>query len=209
MSCKKEGKEGLIDNHHIIPRYMGGTDEFSNMVTVSRTCHTMFHYCNWKLWRNKEDYVAYRGLASQISKEEIIKETCSIGGKKCYENKIGLFSLTIEEKKEASSRGGKKAGKYMSQSMWINDGMQNKRILKTDILPDGWVKGKVKKKKRKRYGRSWEEYMDTFSNQTEERLQYLKNIDLTKWGIKTKIANDWGVSRTQVNRFLYNHQLQP
>ena len=97
----------------------------------------------------------------------------------------------------------------MSQSMWINDGKQNRRVLKTEQIPDGWTKGKVKKKKRKRYGRSWEEYMDTFSNQTEERLQYLKNIDLTKWGIKTKIANDWGVSRTQVNRFLDKHQLQP
>jgi hypothetical protein len=202
MSCKKEG---LFDKHHIVPKYKGGTDDFSNMVTVSRTCHTMFHYCNWKLWGNKEDYVAYRGLASQISKEEIIKETCSIGGKKCYENKIGLFSLTIEEKKEASSRGGKKAGKYMSQSMWINNGTKNKRILKTDILPDGWIKGKVKKKERKKYGRSWDEYMETFDERNKYRLEYLKNVDLTKRGIRTKIANDWGVSRAQVNRFLEKH----
>lgn len=205
MSCKKER---LFDRHHIIPRYMGGTDNFENIVTVSRTCHTMFHYCNWRLWNNKEDYIAYKGLSSQITKQDIIKETASIAGKKSYENKTGLFSLSIEEKKKYSSIGGKKAGKYMSQSMWINDGKQNRRVLKTEQIPDGWTKGKVKKKKRKRYGRSWEEYMDTFSNQTEERLQYLKNIDLTKWGIKTKIANDWGVSRTQVNRFLDKHQLQ-
>ena len=202
MSCKKEG---LFDKHHIIPKYKGGIDDFSNIVTNSRTCHTMFHYCNWRLWNNKEDYIAYRGLASQISKEEIIKQTSSIGGKKCYENGIGLFSLTEEEKKKASSKGGKKAGKYMSQSMWINDGIQNKRILKTDLLPNGWVKGKVKKKKRKRYGRSWDEYMKTFNERNKYRLEYLKNIDLTKRGIKTKIANDWGVSRAQVNRFLEKH----
>ena len=202
MSCKKEG---LFDKHHIIPKYKGGIDDFSNIVTISRTCHTMFHYCNWRLWNNKEDYIAYRGLASQISKEEIIKQTSSIGGKKCYENGIGLFSLTEEEKKKASSKGGKKAGKYMSQSMWINDGIQNKRILKTDLLPNGWVKGKVKKKKRKRYGRSWDEYMKTFNERNKYRLEYLKNIDLTKRGIKTKIANDWGVSRAQVNRFLEKH----
>lgn len=202
MSCKKEG---LFDKHHIIPKYKGGIDDFSNIVTISRTCHTMFHYCNWRLWNNKEDYIAYRGLASQISKEEIIKQTSSIGGKKCYENGIGLFSLTEEEKKKASSKGGKKAGKYMSQSMWINNGIQNKRILKTDLLPDGWEKGKVKKKKRKKYGRSWDEYMKTFNERNKYRLEYLKNIDLTKRGIKTKIANDWGVSRAQVNRFLEKH----
>ena len=188
---------------------MGGTDDFENIVLVSRTCHTMFHFCNWCLWKNKEDYIAYKGLSSQISKQDIIKQTASIAGKKCYENKKGIVSLTEEEKREASSKGGKKAGKYMSQSIWINDGEKNKRILKSQIIPDGWIKGKVKKKTRKKYGRSWEEYMNTFSNQTEERLKYLKNIDLTEWGIKTKISNDWGVSRTQVNRFLDKHQLQP
>lgn len=202
MSCIKEG---LFDKHHIVPKYKGGTDEFDNMITISRTCHTMFHYCNWKLWGNKEDYIAYRGLASQISKEEIIKEISSMTGKRSYENKIGLFSLSIEEKKIASSKGGKKAGKYMSQSMWINDGTQNRRILKTKILPDGWVAGKVKKKKRKRYGRSWDEYIKTFDERNKYRLEYLKNVDLTKRGAKTKIANDWGVSRVQVNRFLEKH----
>lgn len=202
MSCIKEG---LFDKHHIVPKYKGGTDEFDNMITISRTCHTMFHYCNWKLWGNKEDYIAYRGLASQISKEEIIKEISSMTGKRSYENKTGLFALSIEEKKIASSKGGKKAGKYMSQSMWINDGMQNKRILKTEILPDGWVAGKVKKKKRKRYGRSWDEYMESFDERNKYRLEYLKNVDLTKRGTKTKIANDWGVSRAQVNRFLEKH----
>ena len=186
---------------------MGGSDEFENMVTISRTCHTMFHYCNWRLWNNKEDYIAYRGLSSQISKEEIIKETASIAGKKSYENGTGLFSLTEDERKKASSKGGKKAGKYMSQSMWVNNGTQNKRILKTDILSDGWIKGKIKKKKRKRYGRSWDEYMDTFKEEYENRIEYLKKVDLTKWGIKTIIANDWGVSRTQVNRFIKKHYL--
>ena len=202
MSCIKDG---LFDKHHIVPKYKGGTDEFDNMVIVSRTCHTMFHYCNWKLWGNKEDYIAYRGLSSQISKEEIIKEISSMTGKRSYENKTGLFALSVEEKKKYSSIGGKKAGKYMSQSMWINNGTQNKRILKTDLLPDGWIKGKVKKKERKKYGRSWDEYMETFDERNKYRLEYLKNVDLTKRGTKTKIANDWGVSRAQVNRFLEKH----
>ena len=206
MSCIKEG---LFDKHHIVPKYKGGTDEFDNMVTISRTCHTIFHYCNWKLWGNKEDYIAYRGLASQISKEEIIKEISSMAGKRSYENKTGLFALSIEEKKKYSSIGGKKAGKYMSQSMWINNGTQNKRILKTDLLPDGWIKGKVKKKERKKYGRSWDEYMETFDERNKYRLEYLMNVDLTKRGIKTKIANDWGISRAQVNRFIEKHYPSP
>jgi hypothetical protein len=168
----------------------------------------MFHYCNWCLWENVEGYIAYRGLSAQISKEEIIKQTCSLSGKRAYENKTGIFSLSIEEKKKYSSIGGKKAGKYMSQSMWINDGEKNKRVLKTEVLSEGWNKGKVKKAKIKKYGRSWEEYMDSFCEETQKRLEYMINVDLTKWGIKTKIANDWGISRTQVNRFLDKHHLQ-
>ena len=91
--------------------------------------------------------------------------------------------------------------------MWINNGIQNKRILKTGLLPNGWIKGKIKKKERKKYGRSWDEYMDTFKDEYKKRIEYLNKIDLTKWGIKTKIANDWGVSRTQVNRFISKHYL--
>lgn len=184
---------------------MGGSNAFSNIVVVSRTCHTMFHYCNWCLWKNTEDYIAYRGLSSQISQEDIIKETLQLAGKKCYEKKVGLFSQTKEEKRLSSSKGGKKAGKYMSQSIWINNGLQNKRILRYNGVPDGWCRGKVKKEKKRKYDKTRKEYIRSFDQQTKNRLEYLKNIDLSEWGIKTKISKDWGISRTQVNRFLKKH----
>lgn len=202
MTCKKEG---LFDRHHIIPKYMGGSNDFTNIVVVSRTCHTMFHYCNWCLWKNREDYIAYKGLSSQISKEDIIKETSRLAGKKCYEKKVGMFTQTEEEKRLSSSKGGKKVGKYMSQSMWINNGIQNKRVLRSNGIPDGWYKGKVKKEKKTKYNKTREEYIKSFDEQVKNRLDYLKNVDLSEWGIKTKIAKDWGISRTQLNRFLEKH----
>jgi HNH endonuclease len=213
MSCIKEG---LFDEHHIIPKYMGGSNDFTNLVKVSRTCHTMFHFCNYQLWGNKEDYLAYRGLSGQISKQDIIKEKSIISGKKCAEEKIGMFSFTKEQRIFASSKGGRKAGNYMSQSMWINNGTQNKRVLNTELIPDGWVKGKVKKVKskkksypyKKKNTRTWEEYKETFADIDKQRLEYLKNVDLTKYGIITIISKDWNVSRTQVNRFLKKYNLK-
>ena len=199
-----------MDKHHIVPRYMGGSNDYTNIVYVNRTCHMMFHFANYQLWGNTEDYVAYRGLSGQIDKQGIIKELCSMTGKRCYEEGKGLFSLSKEEKAEASARGGKKAGKYMSKSIWITTGTHNKRILKTDPIPDEYRLGKTninQVKKVNPRGRSWDEYMDTFKEEYENRIEYLKKVDLTKWGIKTIIANDWGVSRTQVNRFIKKYYL--
>jgi HNH endonuclease len=206
MSCIKEG---LFDEHHIIPKYMGGSDDFTNLVKVSRTCHTMFHFCNYQLWGNREDYLAYRGLSGQLSKQNIIKELASNTAKKNKNLGIGIFSLTEEQKFSASSKGGKKAGKYMSQSMWINNGTQNKRVLNTEPIPHGWTKGKVKKPKVLLSNkRTWDEYKKTFSDIDTERLEYLKTIDLTKYGIISKISKDWNISRTQVNRFLKKYNLK-
>ena len=41
----------------------------------------MFHYCNWLLWEDRRDWVAWKALSEQIGKEEIFLETSSVGGK--------------------------------------------------------------------------------------------------------------------------------
>ncbi len=78
MDCSKSP---LIHKHHIIPRYMGGPDDVENLVEVTITQHAMFHYCNYQLWNNVEDYVAWRGLSGQISEAEFIVEKQKIFGK--------------------------------------------------------------------------------------------------------------------------------
>ena len=92
-----------------------------------------------------------------------------------------------------SSRQPRKQRKYLA-----NAPLHLKRVL---------LSANLSKDLRKRYGRSWDEYMDTFKEEYQSRIEYLNGVDLTKWGIKTKIASDWGISRTQVNRFLEKHYL--
>jgi hypothetical protein len=79
MSCKKDV---MKHRHHIIPRYMGGSDEEHNLVEITITQHAMFHYCNYQLWGNTEDYVAWRGLSGTITEQEFLLEKYREFGKR-------------------------------------------------------------------------------------------------------------------------------
>jgi len=76
----------MKNKHHIIPKYMGGSDDPNNLVEVTLTQHAMFHYCNWQLWGNLEDKIAWRAISGQISIEEVIYESRKLGGINCHKN---------------------------------------------------------------------------------------------------------------------------
>lgn len=82
MDCSKSS---MMHKHHIIPRYMGGTDEETNLVEVTITQHAMYHFCNYQLWGNVEDYVAWRGLSGQISEAEFLVEKLKVFSSKGIE----------------------------------------------------------------------------------------------------------------------------
>jgi hypothetical protein len=107
---------------------MGGSDAPENLVEVTVTQHTMFHFCNYQLWGNEEDKLAWKGLSGQINVDEIILERQVVGGKKggkiggrtSYENGTGIFKMTPREKSEASRKGGKKGGKIGGRTTYEN-----------------------------------------------------------------------------------------
>ena len=66
--------------HHIVPRHMGGTDEPSNLIELTVEEHAEAHRVLYETYGKKEDYIAWKGLSKQIGKEEIFKETSSLGG---------------------------------------------------------------------------------------------------------------------------------
>jgi hypothetical protein len=61
---------------------MGGLDTPENFVEVTVTQHAMFHFCNFQLWGNPEDKLAWRALSGQLSMDEIKLERMTIGGKR-------------------------------------------------------------------------------------------------------------------------------
>jgi hypothetical protein len=71
----------LKHKHHIIPKYKGGSNLPENLVEVSVTQHAMFHYCNWKLWGNDQDKIAWMALSGMISCEEAVHQSLKLGAK--------------------------------------------------------------------------------------------------------------------------------
>lgn len=61
---------------------MSGTDAIENLVEVTVTQHAMFHFCNYKLWGNEEDKIAWKMLGGQISADEASVEAIKLGGKR-------------------------------------------------------------------------------------------------------------------------------
>ena len=68
--------------HHIIPRYMGGTDAAKNLVEITVTQHAMYHFCNYQLLGNEEDKIAWRMLSGIISVDNAKLEAIKLGGKR-------------------------------------------------------------------------------------------------------------------------------
>jgi hypothetical protein len=91
---------------------MDGPDSSENLVEVTVTQHAMFHFCNYQLWGNEEDRIAWRGLSGQITMDEVKLEAQSLGrkkgGNKNKENKTGIFGLSPDERREASKKSGNK-----------------------------------------------------------------------------------------------------
>jgi hypothetical protein len=144
MDCSKSP---LIHKHHIIPRYMGGTDNQNNLVEVSVTQHAMFHYCNYQLWGNIEDKFAWKGLSGQIGKEEILLKLLVENQKKA--TKASKTPEARRKQKEKFKEINHQQGESNSQygKMWITDGTKEGtyRINKGESIPEGFRKGRISK----------------------------------------------------------------
>lgn len=68
--------------HHIIPKYMGGTDEPSNLIELTVEEHAEAHRVLYEKHGNKQDLIAYKTLSGQIGQDEAIQQARSIGGKR-------------------------------------------------------------------------------------------------------------------------------
>jgi hypothetical protein len=117
--CKTDER---THKHHIIPRYMGGSNSKDNLVEVTVTQHVMFHFCNYQLWGNEEDRLAWRALSGLITPDEASLEAMTLGGKKGgkkggkisgekhKENKTGVCGQSPEKMRENGKKGGKITG---------------------------------------------------------------------------------------------------
>jgi hypothetical protein len=71
---------------------MGGTDAAENLVEITVTQHAMYHFCNYQIWGNEEDKIAWRMLGKQITVDEAKIEAIKLGSKKGREVQKELYN---------------------------------------------------------------------------------------------------------------------
>ena len=127
----------------------------------------MFHYCNWQLWGDKRDWLAWKGLIGEISQEEKVYELRKLGGliggkvsgnkpetkdrmrklAALTQSKATLAATSPEaraKQKQSFARIKHQQGEKNSQhgTMWVTNGEFNKKIRKDDLLPEGYYPGR-------------------------------------------------------------------
>ena len=95
--------------HHIIPRYMGGTDDPDNLIELTIEEHAAAHQKLYEQYGHWQDYVAWKGLLKLITEEERMEIMYAarrgsgnhMYGKPCY------YKMTEEEKQNWKDNIGK------------------------------------------------------------------------------------------------------
>jgi hypothetical protein len=62
----------ILHRHHIIPKHAGGTDEEENLVLLTIEEHAEAHRLLFEEYGRPEDYLAWKGLAGCVGKDDII-----------------------------------------------------------------------------------------------------------------------------------------
>jgi len=107
--------------HHIIPKYLGGTDDPSNLIELSVEEHAEAHRILYEQHGNWQDYCAWQALSGRIGKEEVLRMTQGMAnkGKKRTPEQIERYKEAARKRSERQRLDGtlEKANAKRSQSM--------------------------------------------------------------------------------------------
>lgn len=108
--------------HHIIPEYMGGTSDPSNLIELSIEEHAEAHRKLYEQNGNWQDYCAWQALSGRIGQEEILrmKQGMANKGKKRTPEQIERIKLAVKLRNERWKKDPKlmaEANRKRSESM--------------------------------------------------------------------------------------------
>jgi hypothetical protein len=133
--------EGYSEKHHILPRSLGGSDEPDNLVALTAREHFICHYLLAKMF-DRETFEWYKMNHAFMMMKCLSAEQSMYFNSRLYESMRGNFSEVM-----SFAQSGKKNSQF--GTMWIHNINleKSKKIPKTAIIPDGWIKGRLIAKK--------------------------------------------------------------
>jgi hypothetical protein len=140
---KLDKKLVSVEQHHIIPRCVGGTDEESNIVSLTPREHFLCHLLLTKIYTDEATPFYYKIVKAFFMMFSYSKNNSTrhvrINGR-VYENlkKDWIKSLRLSQSGENNSQFG---------CRWINNGIVDKMLRKEEKIPEGFVFGRIKKVK--------------------------------------------------------------
>jgi len=116
--------KGIYHMHHIVPKYMGGTNDPSNLVRLTVEEHSEAHRKLYEQFGNIQDKLAWQGLSGMITKQELISELMSNSSSGENNPMFGRSAI-----KEQNLR-------------WYTDGTENRYLSEGTVL-EGWERGRT------------------------------------------------------------------
>lgn len=133
---REQKPKGYTENHHVLPKALGGSNEKENLVRLTGREHWIAHLLLNKIYNNSQTAYACHMMAMRCEERGIPR----IKSSRMYE------AIRKEHVKYASERGkqrvGLKNGSYGTR--WISNRklQQNKKIKKEQPIPEGWEAGR-------------------------------------------------------------------
>jgi len=118
---------GYSEKHHIIPKCMGGTDENYNIVKLTPEEHFFAHILLVKMFPEEKNLII-----------AVNKMCVPISGRK-KRRLYGWLRRKFSDRMKTLSSG---KGNSQFGSMWITNGVDDRKITKGNPIDVGWYKGR-------------------------------------------------------------------
>ena len=123
--------------HHILPKYLGGSDDPSNLIELTVEAHAEAHRLLYEQHGNWQDYCAWQALSGQIGQDEAMFMARSKGGRKPMSEESNAKlkeSCKLRTERQRADGTLEKANKKRSETM--------KGYKKSEEHMANWVKAR-------------------------------------------------------------------
>jgi hypothetical protein len=136
--AKNRKLDCYTEKHHIIPKCMNGTDNKDNLVVLTAREHFIAHLLLLKIYPNSYGLIKALHMMCVSSKEHNSNRSMN-----------RMYGWLKEKHSKSMSNSSKGSNNSQYGTKWIHnpETKENKKLKKSEILPDGFVYGKYKKPK--------------------------------------------------------------